>query len=365
MDNLRTALLAAIGHHRGAVADQAQNRHLRRPALERSAAAGIFGPLRDARRVIRFAAPGVDQVGLRRVGGPHLVEGRLRHLAPVHPGAGRLDDQGTEQPLRQRTAVALAAGRGGETAEQVRPLAIETETAGEGSARRDRSEPQAGRRDRPGRVPHRLEAGHDEGQAAGSGPVSAPLGVEGRLLLALRPIFDLGGVPALPVERPARYGAGRVRAPVGLGRLAPRVADVRLAAEQVGHLHFENVAHRTAQHQRARTLAILQPDLAGLQASGSGLRPVLRLAGDRLRRRRTVQCGDVAAQGEDHSVGIERPEAVVDEQMIESHDVGVDDPGPRVRRHRDSRSGQRQSDGNAPKSPAVHDALRRVATPQP
>lgn len=126
---------------------------------------------------------------------------------------------------------------------------------------------------------------------------------------------------------------------VGRGAvLAEGVREVGgLVGEEVVDGEMQRVVLVGAQHQRPRALTVLEPRIpgAGILPARPGLVAGLRRAiGDALVDRKALrrdQVGrrKVTAQREDHPEGIERPEAIVDDGLVERRNLGMD--GPRRR----------------------------------
>jgi hypothetical protein len=95
-----------------------------------------------------------------------------------------------------------------------------------------------------------------------------------------------------------------------------------LLGQQVLEVDLQAVADIGAQHDRPRPLVLAQRDVAGGERRPLGL----RLAGGGV--------DHVAPQGIDHAGGVRRPEAVVEEGLVEGDHVGGDGAGAGLLRPR-------------------------------
>lgn len=144
-------------------------------------------------------------------------------LAAVDLAATRLDVDGAEQAVAERSAVALAACRGAQAREQEGALAVEAEAVALAGTRGDRLE--AG-----GKVvgcavaavaAHDLEPGHRQGHGSGQRPVAVG-DVAGFDRLALRLVLG-----------PAAFVLGPPFGPFGRDGLGTQIGIVRVAVGRV------------------------------------------------------------------------------------------------------------------------------------
>ena len=270
-------------------------------------------------------------------GGPDLLEGGAAHLASEGAASGRLDDQSPEQSLPERTCITLASGRRCEAGKQMRSLTQQLPSTCDCLPWLDRVHSRAGAMYLgPIPVPDRdgLHTGDDEGQAARERPIRARHRTCHRMLVvALRRFAAL--LVAECHSRIRSYGRdGRavareaLLAETGAGHavLGEAPADAGLVlTKEVCERDLENVAGIGPQDERPRPLAVTQADFTRFELAAPRLRA--RMIGAAIRRGALGAVGrrHIAPQGVDHPEGIEGAETIVDEQMVESDDVGMND----------------------------------------
>lgn len=107
--------------------------------------------------------------------------------------------------------------------------------------------------------------------------------------------------------------------------LAIGVGNPRRAfAQQVFKTQMQHIARIRAQGQRARALAVAQPDLSGLQSRSGRTDAKILIAvigGKRLGV--CLDRNDVAAQRIYHPIGIKASEAVIDQHLVQCDDIGA------------------------------------------
>ncbi|CAM3226822.1 hypothetical protein PAAM106076_12335 [Paracoccus aminovorans] len=289
----------------------------------------------DRRLIVQPALPGVARRVLRR---PGPVQRRGRDLAAIPARARPLGQDGPEQPMGDRAAVALASGRGGAAGKEMRALLHHLVEAGKLLPRR------YGVQAETGGMRGRL-AGQGQGhqplgrqvQRAGARPVGRVqrrlgrgFGRRGRVGAQRLAAFDQRGRPARHRVR-HRRAAGVVGGAVG-AEIARQIARMRVAArgggQQVRHPQEQQIAHIGPQHQRPRPVAVAQPHLARRQRTdrtrgGCGIQRAIGRLGGIFGHRHYV-----AAQREDHAEGVERAEAVIDQHLVQRDQIGTDHAGP-------------------------------------
>ncbi|WP_139284110.1 hypothetical protein [Rubrimonas cliftonensis] len=281
-------------------------------------------------------------------GVPDPLESGARDLTAIPARVCLLHVHGAEQPVRETAAVTLPARGGAGARHEEWPFALDEEKAIDRLAGRDHAKARAGvmrlRADRP---PGGVEAGRpvrvareiDRGETldsevrpTGTGPVQIVFGAARILALLDRAgdfaVFDLVGfalrdpLTKLVIKQAERPAFG---APLGTA-VVSRERRIVLA-QQVRQADMKNVADIGAQRERARPLAILEPDFARRKLAAPALdagRLVARIGVYRVGR--DGDGGEVAAQRVDHAIGVERPKTVVDQHLVDRRHIGADRP---------------------------------------